>query len=164
MRPEKTACLGRGRRSVAPLFLVGRTERPDRTGTNNTSFDVDGQHRRWVWTPICRGMCKRYHWYWFGWRGPGFCMMDPNTFFCIGSERMTTSIFVPFRSFPFSWAWGGLRHALTWPAAPFLHDQIGRKNLRFSYGPILPLGCSRCRRSLLRTFLVGPAGRRLTVY
>ena len=79
--------------------LFGRTERPDRTGTNKILFDVDGHHRRWKWTSICRGMCKIYRSCRFGWRGPGFCM-DPNTFFYIGTERMTTNSLVPFRPFP----------------------------------------------------------------
>ena len=53
----KTVYIGRERRSVAPLFsLFGRTERPDRSGTNRIVFDVDGHHRRWVWTPMCSGM------------------------------------------------------------------------------------------------------------
>ena len=43
-----------------PFFLFGRTERPDRTGTNSRLFYVDGHHRRWMWTPICRGTCNRY--------------------------------------------------------------------------------------------------------
>ena len=60
-------------------FLFGRTEPPDRTGTNSRLFDVHGHYRRWMWTPICRGMCIRYRSYRFSWRDPGFCM-DPNTF------------------------------------------------------------------------------------
>ena len=62
-------------------------------------------------------MCVRYRSRRFGRRGPGFCM-DPNTFFQIGTKRMTTSSLVRFRSFLCS-SWWELRHALNystvWP-------------------------------------------------
>ena len=43
-----------------PFFLFGRTERPDRTGTNIRLFDVDvdGHYRRWMWTPIALACAK----------------------------------------------------------------------------------------------------------
>ena len=40
------------------FFLFGGTGWPDRMGTNNRLFDVSGHHRRGMWTPTCRGMCK----------------------------------------------------------------------------------------------------------
>ena len=51
--------------------------------------------RRDMWK-ICRSYC-------LGWRSPGFCM-DPNQAFLhtVGTERMTTSSLLPFRSFPCS--------------------------------------------------------------
>ena len=106
MQPEKNSIsMKRKKKCCTPFFFLraffflGRTERADRTATHSFSFDVDGRHRRRMWTPMCRGMCKIHRPYCFGWRGRGFCM-DPNTHFYTSTERMTTSSLVPFRSFP----------------------------------------------------------------
>ena len=56
VQPGKNGTSWKRKRSVAPLrlfFLFGRTGRQDRTGTNSISFDVNGHHRTWTWTPIC---------------------------------------------------------------------------------------------------------------
>ena len=103
VQPEKNSISRKRKQQHCTPFSClggpnGPTERPDRTGTNSRLFDVDGHHRRWMWTPIFLQkipMCR------FGWRGPGFCM-DPYTFVSVGTERMTTKSLVPFHSFPCS--------------------------------------------------------------
>ena len=100
---KNSVSIGRGRRrssSVAPLFLFGRTERSDRTGTNSRLFDADEHRRRWMWTPFCRvarvedtvradsaGEAQDYAW-------------TQHVFLhTVTTGRMTTSSLAPFRSF-----------------------------------------------------------------
>ena len=105
---EKQYILEEGGEMLHPFFFFGRTERPDRTGTNSISFDVDGHHRRWAWTPNCAQQrvgvvaCAKYavHTDSAG-EAQNSAWTNPR-FFRVGTERMPTSSLVPFRAFPWS--------------------------------------------------------------
>ena len=90
---------GRGRTSVGPLFPL-QDDRTARSNGHKYRLVWCSGHHGWRWTlnadqhaVVVRGMCRRftvYSSYWFGWRGPGFCM-GPRPAFYLGTEWTTTN-------------------------------------------------------------------------